>query len=101
MRIAILVLQPNLDRNIRKICRSQGLTALGEVSPDRQNLRLARGEIHVERIGLNDGCERSRSARADQGADIDLMISDGAVKGSKDPGVAEVDGRGFDVGLIN
>ena len=74
---------------------------LGAVSSDRQNLRLAHSEIDVERVGLDDGCERGRSGHADERADVDLMIGDDAIEGSEDPGIAKVDRRGFDVGLIN
>ena len=64
---------------------------LGEVSLDRQDLRLAQGEIDVERIGLDDRRELGRPGDADERADIDEVIGDDAVKRSEHLGVAEVD----------
>ena len=62
---------------------------------------LTRGEISVERVRLDDGCERGRSGHADERAEIGLMIGYDAVEGSKDPGIAKIDGRSFDVGPID
>src|SRR6516165_11140624 len=104
MRVALLILQSNLDRdarNMRQVRPAERLSGLGEISPDRQNLGLAHREIDVERIDLDDGCERGRSRSADEIADIDLMIGDDAVKGGHYPRVAEVDVCGIDVGLNN
>ena len=70
------------DFALNDIVRTQRLSGLGEISPDRQNLGLAHREIDVERIDLDDGCERGRPRSADEIADIDLMIGDDAVKGA-------------------
>ena len=44
------------------------------ISLDRQNLRLAQGEIDVERIGLDDRRKLGRRPDADQRADIDKWL---------------------------
>ena len=54
VRIAFLALQPDFDRHIRQARRAQRDAVLGEVSLERQDLRLAQREIDVERIGLHD-----------------------------------------------
>ena len=101
VRIALLVLQPDLDwdgRDPRKIVERIG-PRRGAAFLDRQNLRLADREKDVERVGLDDRRERGRSRNSDQRAEILLMVGDGAVEGSEDPRIAEVDVREVDSGL--
>jgi hypothetical protein len=52
-------------------------------SAKRQNLRLAHREIDVDRVGLDDGCERGRSRYANQRAEIDQMIGYTPSKGAR------------------
>ena len=91
VRIALLALQPDLNRDVGQVGGAQCDAVLGEVSLDRQDLRLAQGEIDVERIGLDDRRKLGRPGDADQRADIDEVIGDDAVERGEHLGVAEVD----------
>ena len=65
VRIALLTLQADLDRDARnagQVRRADRVPRLGVASPERQNLRLARREIDIERVGLDDDCERGWGA---------------------------------------
>src|SRR5215471_4417537 len=100
VRIALLTLQADLNWDARKagqVRRAHRVPRLGVASTERQNLRLARREIDIERVGLDDGGKRGRSGHADERADIDLMAGGDAVEGCEDPGIAKVDVRSFDV----
>src|SRR3984957_4893968 len=104
VRIAVLILQADLDRDARKVRQIRRIdrkSSLGVASADRQELRLAQRKIDVDRVGLHDGCERGGSGRADEIADIDLMIGNDAIERGENPGKAEVDIRGFEISLIN
>ena len=56
-----------------------------------QDVALARGEIHIDRIELNDRGENGGGIRPDQLADRDLPRRHDAVEGRGYVGVAEVD----------
>ena len=99
VRIALLALQPDLDRDVGQVrsCAMRRRAWRGFF--DRQDLRLAQGEIDVERIGLDDRRELGRPGDADQRADIDEVIGDDAVERREHLGVAEVDLGELDGGL--
>src|SRR3984957_8930522 len=95
VRIALLALQTDFDRNARQVRRPERKARLGVALLDRQNLRLAQIEIDPDRIGLNNGRELGRSANTDQRAEIDEMMGDDAIERSQHLRVAEVDGGEF------
>src|SRR5271155_1407351 len=104
MRITLLILETDLHRDARKVSqirRADRQSSLGVASADRQELRLAQREIDVDRVGLHDRCERGRSGRADEIADIDLMIGNDAIERGENLGEAEVDIRSFEISLID
>src|ERR1700683_5056244 len=102
--IALLILDTDLDgdtRNISQVRPAERVPRLDDASANGQDLRLAQREIDIDRVVLDDGCERGWSGRTDEIADIDLMIGDDAVEGREDRTKAEVDVRGFEISLIN
>ncbi len=96
VRIAVLPLQPDLDRDAGKVCGPERKAGLGVAPLDRKDLRLAQVEIHVHRIGLHDGRQFGRPGRADKGADVDEVMRHGPVEGRNHTGIAEVGLRKLD-----
>ena len=96
VRIAVLPLQPDLDRDAGKVCGPERKARLGVAPLDRKDLRLAQVEIHVHRVGLHDGRELGRPGRADKGADVDEVMRHGPVEGRNHTGIAEVGLRKLD-----
>ena len=99
MRIAVLALQPDFDRNLGQVDLRDGAALLGQGFFDPQHLRLAQVEIGVERIHLHDGREFGEPRCPHQRPDIHEMIGDRAVEGGGDGGIAEINLRELDARL--
>ena len=70
MRIAGLALEADLDRNLLEIF--EGDAAGFDAGADALHIALADGEVHVDRLELDYGRKRRRTAGADELAQRDL-----------------------------
>ncbi len=99
VRIAVLALKPDLDRDAGEVGGPEGQSRLGVALLDRQHLRLAEVEVDVHRIGLHDGRELRRPADAHERAHVHEMMGDDPVEGRRHVRVAEIDVGELDGGL--
>ena len=82
----------------RSVVRNS-ISCLGVVDLDPKNLRLAHGEIDVNRVELDDGRELGRRSEADERALVDEVAGDDPVERRGHRRVVEVDLGRLDGGL--
>ena len=91
MRIIGFVLQCHFDRHAEHV--GLRLAGRGKVAAHVQDVALADGEVHLDRILLDDGRKHGRGAGADELAERDLARRHPAVERRRHFGVAEIDRR--------
>src|SRR5260370_13689707 len=90
MRVAAIILQPDINRNANK--RGGCFTTARQSGTDLQHIALTRGEIYPNRIELDDGGKhRGRRTGADELADRDLTGGNDAVEWRGHVGITEID----------
>src|SRR5260370_17548559 len=90
MRVAAIILQPDINRNANK--RGGCFTTARQSGTDLQHIALTRGEIYPNRIELDDGGKhRGRRTGADELADPDSTGGNDAVEWRGHVGITEID----------